>query len=372
ILASECQTPPVVGPGTYPLPPSVGVQYLSQRRNLSTYSFSKARRVPERNQGSSPPPPSLKGDFTSRSVASSIGPQYESRNTNAPTFGFGTATRDQKAKTFLVQTPGDTGPSGSWSKPRCHHPTLPRSKSIVNIAMLQMSNLIYLALVNKVHTTLSCPYCPRGPHGDWGKVKALRVAMGICSFIMLACVVGRLYTRQVWAALVLCVLGSYAAYIAGPECKMHISHCAMYAVFAGLNAFFDFIELLLRAIGTDRRPSRLFAIGVETITVENHEGKPVEYPAFIYNLASGVLIVSVVFMGLSFFVAVLAYRVQSDYFFDHFMPTYAISVEQRVSQRLSAASRVDNSDYGAVGRDGRRETFRAFSGSSHRLKDDSD
>ncbi|KAF4732330.1 hypothetical protein FOZ62_005849 [Perkinsus olseni] len=130
ILASECQTPPVVGPGTYPLPPSVGTQYLSQRRNLSTYSFSKARRVAERNQRI-PVPATCKGDLTTRSVVSSIGPQHESRNSNAPTFGFGTATRDQKAKTFLVQTPGDTGPSGSWAKPRCHHPTLPRAKSIV-------------------------------------------------------------------------------------------------------------------------------------------------------------------------------------------------------------------------------------------------
>ncbi|KAF4754262.1 hypothetical protein FOZ62_018832 [Perkinsus olseni] len=66
-------------------------------------------------------------------------------------------------------------------------------------------------------------------------------------------------------------------------------------------------------------------------------------------------------MGISFITAVLAYRVQSDYFFEQFVPTYAVSVEHRVSQRLSAASRSGINDYGAVGRDGRRETFRAFS-----------
>ncbi|KAF4712445.1 hypothetical protein FOZ63_030019 [Perkinsus olseni] len=367
ILASECQTPPVVGPGTYPLPPSVGTQYLSQRRNLSTYSFTKARRVAERNQRI-PVPATGKGDLTTRSVVSSIGPQHESRNSNAPTFGFGTATRDQKSKTFLVQTPGDTGPSGSWAKPRWV--------------------LMALAFFSKCVQSLKGPMAARAPSPNpllyddnydvdlpptiKGKVKILRVIMGICAFVMLACVIGRLYTRQVWAGLVLCVLGSYAAYLAGPECKMHISHCAMYAVFAGLNAFFDFIELLLRAIGTDRRPSRLFAIGVETITVETHDGRSIEYPAFIYNLASGVLILSVVFMGISFITAVLAYRVQSDYFFEQFVPSYAVSVEHRVSQRLSAASRSGMNDYGAVGHDGRRETFRAFSGSSHRLKDDSD
>ncbi|EER00906.1 hypothetical protein Pmar_PMAR002976 [Perkinsus marinus ATCC 50983] len=241
ILASECQTPAVVGPGTYPSPTSMGTQHLSQkwdrahRRNLSSYTFSKARRAGERSKKSSVDTMD-RVDSTSRGAISSIGEQHDSRIATAPKFGFGTATRDHKAKTFLVRIPGDTGPSDSWAKPSVGCWTSHPNQRRFMAARATTPN----PLLNDDNYDIELPPAIKG------KVKILRICMGICAFMMLAC-------KHL----------SSSAFSEFLTCKMHISHCAMYAVFAGLNAFFDFIELLLRAIGTDRKPSRLFATGVE-------------------------------------------------------------------------------------------------------------
>merc|ERR1719456_1580407 len=123
ILGSTCQTPENVGPGKYPPAQSIGKQPLSTRRTLSLYSFGKASRF-----GNSTPDLTI---LDPKPNLNSIGKQVKSRNMSAPSFGFGTSTRDHRSRTFFVQLPPDKGPAEKMSEPHMKHPSLPMEKTIV-------------------------------------------------------------------------------------------------------------------------------------------------------------------------------------------------------------------------------------------------
>merc|ERR1719281_1965013 len=93
ILGSTPQTPRNVGPGKYTLD---GVKE-STRKQVPSWGFSKQKRFPD-----------MEKDLSILSVCpplNSLGKQVSSRTKSSPRYGFGTATRDKKAKTFLVQLP---------------------------------------------------------------------------------------------------------------------------------------------------------------------------------------------------------------------------------------------------------------------------
>lgn len=123
ILAANAQTPRNVGPGSYPPTTSMGEQPTSARRSMPSWSFGNAKRMPplKKSDAVLDPNPEL----------SAFGQQVLSSKKSSAYYGFGTATRDHKSKTFLVQTGLDKGPRGQWPTPRQHHPKLAIEKEII-------------------------------------------------------------------------------------------------------------------------------------------------------------------------------------------------------------------------------------------------
>lgn len=97
------QTPRHVGPGTYPTRQAIGQQACSANRSAPSWKFGGSPRSPKLEQSNAllDPSPNL----------SSLGQQVVSSARTAPHYGFGTATRHHAAKTHLVQTSEDKGPS---------------------------------------------------------------------------------------------------------------------------------------------------------------------------------------------------------------------------------------------------------------------
>lgn len=125
ILSAETQTPKNVGPGSYPPSESLGRQALSARRSNAVWSFAQEKRMPPLKPSDTvvDPSPNL----------SSFGKQVTSKASSSPGYGFGTSTREHKAKTFLVQTNTDRGPISSWQKPTLNHPRLPIERELLKI-----------------------------------------------------------------------------------------------------------------------------------------------------------------------------------------------------------------------------------------------
>lgn len=125
ILSSETQTPRNIGPGSYPPSESLGKQALSKRRSIAAWSFAQEKRMPPLKPGDTvvDPSPNL----------SSFGKQVTSKASSSPGYGFGTSTREHKAKTFLVQTNTDRGPVSSWDPPQMIHPKLPIERELLKI-----------------------------------------------------------------------------------------------------------------------------------------------------------------------------------------------------------------------------------------------
>lgn len=122
ILASDSQTPINVGPGSYPVPPSVGPQFESTKSSHPTFRFGRAARSPTRRV--SQPVTNVEGGVPS------IGRQFSSKLLNSSQVVFGSSTRDHAAKTALTLTPLDKG--GSSAGPiRLPHPVLPLERDIV-------------------------------------------------------------------------------------------------------------------------------------------------------------------------------------------------------------------------------------------------
>jgi len=123
ILVSDPQTPRNVGPGSYPLNGSMSEQPSSQKRSNPSYSFGNDKRFPPFKKSDSvlDPHPEI-------GSLSSFGQQVISSKKSCPTYGFGTATREHKDKTFLVQTALDKGPRHDWGPTPQKHPILQTEK----------------------------------------------------------------------------------------------------------------------------------------------------------------------------------------------------------------------------------------------------
>lgn len=125
ILSAESQTPRNIGPGSYPPTESIGKQAQSKKRSIAAWSFAQEKRMPPLKPGDTvvDPSPNL----------SSFGKQVTSKSSSGPGYGFGTSTRDHKAKTFLVMSPNDRGPVSSWAPPHMVHPKLPIERELLKI-----------------------------------------------------------------------------------------------------------------------------------------------------------------------------------------------------------------------------------------------
>lgn len=117
-------TPIEVGPGIYPRKDvSVGPQHLSQRRNQQVNEFTRAPKFAKvRN-----------ADIVSKydAARSSLGKQTLGRNRSEPSMGFGTGTRDRRARTALCMTSADEGPKATMPKMVCSMPRLPKEPDIM-------------------------------------------------------------------------------------------------------------------------------------------------------------------------------------------------------------------------------------------------
>jgi len=123
IMATQAQTPRNVGPGSYPPGTSMGEQPTSARRSMPSWSFGNAKRMPPLRKSDAvlDPNPDL----------SAFGAQVLSGKKSSAYYGFGTATREHKAKTFLVQTGLDKGPRAVMPTPRQHHPKMAPEKEMI-------------------------------------------------------------------------------------------------------------------------------------------------------------------------------------------------------------------------------------------------
>lgn len=117
------QTPEKVGPGIYPVPRAVGPQAKSQKQTLPTFSFGKSQRFPAPKMD----------DQGMKGLWDGMGEKKlaASRSFSAPSFGFGTSTRDGRGKVAPLLTSTDKGPASEMPKPRQQHPSLrPRKETL--------------------------------------------------------------------------------------------------------------------------------------------------------------------------------------------------------------------------------------------------
>lgn len=125
-LALKIATPRNVGPGSYPPTSGMGEQPRSEKRSNPSYSFGNEKRMPalKKSDAVLDPHPDI-------GSLSSFGRQVVSNQKSAPGYGFGTATRDHKEKTFLVQTSLDKGPKHVMGPTPQEHPRLSLEKTMI-------------------------------------------------------------------------------------------------------------------------------------------------------------------------------------------------------------------------------------------------
>lgn len=112
------QTPPRVAPGAYPIPSACGVQPDS-KRSLPQWSFSKSERFQVTKDRSKP--------GVSHDALGNGALKFQ-RLYSAPSYGFGTSTRDHKKKLTPYYTPADAGPKAKPMTESLSQPTLPTRK----------------------------------------------------------------------------------------------------------------------------------------------------------------------------------------------------------------------------------------------------
>jgi len=122
ILGSQPQTPRNVGPGKYAAL-MAAMDYDSTKKRFKGFMFGKQKRFPE--------PETDRTTLEISPPLNSMGNQLNSRKSTSPRYGFGSATREAKAKTFLAQVPEDLGPASALGKVRMMHPILPVEKDVI-------------------------------------------------------------------------------------------------------------------------------------------------------------------------------------------------------------------------------------------------
>lgn len=106
-------TPRQVGPGSNMQPSAMGPQPCSARGSAPSWGFGNAQR--------SSSVPRERRHLTDTSVdLSSLGQQVVSSARSAPKFGFGTSTREHTARTQLITTELDKGPTARLPAQRFH------------------------------------------------------------------------------------------------------------------------------------------------------------------------------------------------------------------------------------------------------------
>lgn len=117
-------SPEEVGPGIYPRKDiSIGQQHLSHRRNQPVNEFTKAPKFAKTRSA----------DIVSKydAARSCFGKQVLGKNRSEPSVGFGTGTRDRRARSALCMTNLDEGPKAVMPKLRCEMPKLPSEPVIM-------------------------------------------------------------------------------------------------------------------------------------------------------------------------------------------------------------------------------------------------
>jgi len=105
-------TPRHVGPGSHKAPGGLGQQPHSARSTAPAWSFGQGQRHNEsEEQGPI---------YDANPEISSLGKQVVSNAATAPMCGFGTSTRAHKAKTHMLISDADKGPSAFMAKPNFH------------------------------------------------------------------------------------------------------------------------------------------------------------------------------------------------------------------------------------------------------------
>jgi len=114
--------PRTLGPGSHSMPDGLSTQPQSARATAPSWSFGSASR-----QGPTQEPRQL---LDTSPELSSLGRQVVSSARSAPRCRFGSSTRDQVARTTLVQTASDRGPAAQMPKPNFHVDLPPPTKNI--------------------------------------------------------------------------------------------------------------------------------------------------------------------------------------------------------------------------------------------------
>jgi hypothetical protein len=123
ILELESQTPPKVGPSSYPCQEACQPQARSEKPSKPRWSFAKEARFPV---------PLVHGE--AGRLWDGDGQKrihYNRAYSLPPSYSFGTSTRQHRKKVQPVLTHGDGGPADDFGKPHHSHPTLPPRKEVL-------------------------------------------------------------------------------------------------------------------------------------------------------------------------------------------------------------------------------------------------
>jgi len=125
-LSAESQTPERVGPGLYKVPAACAEQQRSEKPSLPQWSVNKTDRFPKKaNETSS----GRMWDASGNKAR-----QFNRAYSSAPSFSFGTSTRDRQAKVASVPGTAVLSMKASHS-----HPTLPPRKDVMRYSQVPAS-----------------------------------------------------------------------------------------------------------------------------------------------------------------------------------------------------------------------------------------
>jgi len=119
--------PRTLGPGSHSIPSGMGSQMNSARSNAPSWGFGSSSR--------DGPLPDSRPLMDTAPDLSSLGKQVVSSARNAPKHSFGSATREHVSRTALIQTAADKGPRANMPKPNFHLDLPAPSRSIAKPGM---------------------------------------------------------------------------------------------------------------------------------------------------------------------------------------------------------------------------------------------